>query len=1060
MADSNLRLTLIGHFEVVGRLSAAVPGGRASRLLKILATRQGQHVPVDELVDLLWGNSPPEKPDRSVASLVSRLRHSLGPGRLVGNPASYCLVRDQATEVDLAAAEHLVSSAEHEASAGRHAYAEAAAEQAILALTAGIPLAGEPSSAWVDETRQYVRQLTRRARAVHWDAAIELGHYRVAIDVSRAALRADSLDESASRALMRAYAAAGERAAALRTYESTRAALVEELGAEPSAQTKQLYESLRSGSPATAPIRVSPGQRAPALVGRDRELRALSALWSSVVGGHGEIAVLQGEAGIGKSALVAALSSEVERSGGLVVNTSCFEAERSLYLQPLLEGVSQVLARFDLVRLREFGGEWLGPLSQLVPQLAGTLGSPSHERASPEIEHRRNLEALTGFFARVGDRQPLLLVIEDMQHAGQSTVEAVHFLASRLSRHRVLVALTERTGASQPRTATLTDIATVVRPARLSQADVVVLVRQSGVHYQPDKLFDWTGGSPLFVSELIRHGRRRMAGNGVEPDVPDSLLATVTARLDAVGEDARNLLQLGAVFGGAFSLDDVAALGGGDVEPLSRAATRALHDGLLVELDETFKFANDIVRTVAYRSVPRPLQVSRHRRAAKLLAGHPEAAAHQLMAAEDWVSAGAAWQQVAEQAHLDFANADAERALGQALGCAGKSRDRASAGHLHLRRAQIRAELGHLAEAKRDCEVAIEVARELGEEDLEAHALEQLGWTALYARNAFDATDLAERARHLAESAAAAPAASPSSFLLVGRVRHWDGDYDGAAAAYGQALENASDEPSTAMVLAYRGALLQHMDNFVEAKSVLERAVVLSRKSGEFRLLLQALFFTGLARGSLGDFDGSLRALDRALHLTHEYDVHYYRAGIHSTCSWIWREIGDLDKAREHAEQAIELAHLGGGALELEQELHALLALADCDLAVGDEDTAGALVERALPMLDRSLPFRPRALLRMLEMRTRLDHSFAEELLDRSREHSSRKYEALALHHLGRPDEAARVAGTIGSDLVTAELGDSSTRRAALARMSGALPTDLRSLFQAKGRLASLVDHR
>lgn len=1059
MADSNLRLTLIGHFEVVGRLFAAVPGGRATRLLKILATRQGQHVPVDELVDLLWDDSPPEKPDRSVASLVSRLRHSLGPGRLVGNHANYCLVRDHATEVDLATAEQLVGSAEHEINAGRHAYAEVAAEQAILALTAGIPLAGELSSAWVDETRQYVRQLIRRARAVRWDAAIELGHHRVAIDVSRAALAADSLDESASRALMRAYAASGERAAALRTYEATRAALVAELGAEPSTQTKQLYESLRSesGSPTTAPIRASAGPRAPALVGRDRELRTLSALWSSVVGGNGETAVLQGEAGIGKSALVAALGAEVERSGGLVVSTSCFEAERSLYLQPLLEGVSQVLARFDPVRMRELSGEWLGPLSQLVPQLAGT---PSHERASPEIEHRRNLEALTGFFARVGDRQPLLLVIEDMQHAGQSTVEAVHFLASRLSRHRVLVALTERTGASQPRTATLTDIAAVVRPTRLSQADVLVLVQQSGVHYQPDKLFDWTGGSPLFVTELIRHGRRRMAGNGVEPDVPDSLLATVTARLDAVGEDARSLLQLGAVFGGAFSLDDVAALGGGDVEPLSRAATRALHDGLLVELDETFKFANDIVRTVAYRSVPRPLQVSRHRRAAKLLAGHPEAAAHQLMAAEDWGPASAAWQQVAEQAHLDFANADAERALGQALGCAGKSRDRASAGQLHLRRAQIRDELGHLAEAKRDCEVAIEIARELGEEDLEAHALEQLGWTALYARNAFDATDLAERARHLAESAAAAPAALPSSFLLVGRVRHWDGDYDGAAAAYNQALRNASDEPATAMVLAYRGALLQHMDNFVEAKSVLERAVVLSRKSGEFRLLLQALFFTGLARGSLGDFDGSLRALDRALHLTHEYDVHYYRAGIHSTCSWIWREIGDLDKAREHAEQAVELAHLGGGALELEQELHALLALADCDLAAGDEDTAGALVERALPMLDRSLPFRPRALLRMLEMRTRLEPSFAEELLDRSRDHSSRKYEALALHHLGRPDEAAHIADTIGSDLVTAELGAPSTRRAALARMAAALPTDLRSVFQAKGRLASLVDHR
>src|SRR5262249_34807976 len=155
----------------------------------------------------------------------------------------------------------------------------------------------------------------------------------------------------------------------------------------------------------------------------------------------------------------------------------------------------------------------------------------------------------------------------------------------------------------------------------------------------------------------------------------------------------------------------------------------------------------------------------------------------------------------------------------------------------------------------------------------------------------------------------------------------------------------------------------------------------------------------------------------------------------------------DLPRAREHAVQAVELAHRGGGALELEQELHALLALADCELVTGREDDAAALVARAVPMLERSLPFRPRALLRMLEMRTRLDHSFAEELLVTSRTHASKKYEALALHHLGRPAEAAVVAEDIGSDLVLAELGDPGARRAALARIAAALPADLQETF-------------
>ncbi len=1056
MAGRDLRLTLVGRFEVAGHLDAPVPGGRATRLLKILATRQGRFVPVAELVELLWEGSPPERADRGVASLVSRLRHSLGPGRIDGDSTGYLLVRDASTQVDLHTAEQLAGTAEQESRSGQHAYAAVAAEQAIALLTAGVPLAGEPEVWWVDDVRRHVRQLLRRVRLVRWDAALRLRDHRAAIAAAADALDDDALDETAGRALMRAYAATGEKAAALRVYESLRTALAAELGTDPSEQTRALHESLLGATvDGAAP---APAHPAPVpLVGRDAELARLRGLWSDTVGGHGGIAVVLGEAGIGKSALVAALLAEVERSGGLAVGTSCFEAERSLYLQPLAEAIGRIAARFDLASVREFGADTLGTLSQLAPQLARTVGPVSYLRAGPEIEHRRSLDALTGFLARVGERQPLLLAVDDTQYAGQSTVEALHFLASRLADRRVLLVIGERTAASPPRTATLTDVATVIRLDRLSRSEVLTLVAAAGVRYPADKLYDWTGGSPLFVTELIRHGRRSSADGGLEPEIPDSLQATVSARLAAAGDDTRILLQLGAVFGGSFSLDDLAALTGGSPERLTRSVTRALLEGLLVERGETFTFANDIVRKVAYGSMPRPLQVSRHRRAAKLFADHPEAAAHQYVAAEDWADAAQAWQQAAQKAHLGFANTDAERLLGHALGCAGKAGDRLGEGRIHLRRAQVRHDLGHLSDAKRDCEAAIAIARELGDEDLEAHALEQLGWTALYARNALDATDLAERAGHLAESAAAAPGAMPSSLLLVGRVRHWDGDYTGAASAYDRALQSASDDETTAMVLAYRGALLQHMDRFVEAKSVLERAVILSRRTGEFRLLLQALFFTGLARGDLGDLDGALRALDRALRLTQEYDVHYYRAGIHSTSSWLWREIGDLGKAREHAEQAIDLAHRGGGALELEQELHALLALADCELACGATDEAGVLVERALPMLDRSLPFRPRALLRMLEMRTRLDGTGAEELLERARTHSSKKYEALALHHLGRPEEAARVAVAVGSDLITAELGSPSDRRAAVTRIAATLPADLRTVFGTQGRLVTTL---
>jgi tetratricopeptide (TPR) repeat protein len=447
------------------------------------------------------------------------------------------------------------------------------------------------------------------------------------------------------------------------------------------------------------------------------------------------------------------------------------------------------------------------------------------------------------------------------------------------------------------------------------------------------------------------------------------------------------------------------------------------------------------------------VRVSRHRRAAKLFEGRPEAAARQLAAAQDYAAAARAWLLAAHAAHLVFANLEAERLLDEALSVAQRSSERTLVATVLMRRGEIRTDLGRHGDARDDLEAALGIARDVGDELLEARVLEQLGWTALYARDALVAVDLASRARALAESAAAAPGALPSSLLLVGRVRHWDGDYSGAASAYAQVVAADAGDTTAAVALAYRGALLQHMDRFAEARAVLERAAVLCRTTGQFRPLLQTLFFIGLARGDVGDFEGALRSLGRARRMIDEYGVSFYRAGIDTTTAWLLLELGDVGQAREHAQRAVELAHSGGGALELEQELHALLAVADCDLMLGRADSAAVAVAAAAPMLERSLPFRPRATMRLVEMQARWDGSQAEHLLDLARRHTSPKYVALAMQHLGRPAEAAAAAAGTGSDLLVAQLGEPADRAAALRRIAATLPEELRTSFAAGGRL-------
>ncbi len=1047
-----LRLRLLGRFSIEGNLDRPLPSGKAQRLLKLLAAHHGQFVPVDLVIDALWGDETPHNADRNVAALVSRLRRCLGRPRIEGGPSGYRLILDEFTVVDVFEAEELLQAAERELSRRMYALAAVSAEQAVKLLAASRPLSDERDAPWAEELRRSCERQLRRARVCAWTAALELGEHRTAIEMAGDAVIVDPLDEEACRALMTGYQRDGEAGAALVAYKSLRAALAEQLGSDPSPASQALFLSiLRSEVPTTSSRTRSPdpaAQPSP-LVGRDSELARLLQLWSHAVNGHASMGLVVGEAGIGKSALVGALADQIRQTGGLVLATGCSEAERSLYLQPLVQAVRQAVARFDTRTVRDLSGEWLGTLIELVPELARLTGSVRYERVAPELEHRRSLEAIATFLDRVAERQPVMVVIEDLQHAGQSTIEALHFLATRWERERILVVATERMTEDPPAVAPLRDLGSCLQLQPLAMAAVTTLVAHSGLALDPARLYEWTGGSPLFVTELLRHPGPATTELGI----PVSLHEAVAERLDHAGEDVALVLAQGAILGTAFSLDEVAALSGLDEEECARRAERALRAGLLVARGESFRFANDVVQQVAYESVPEPIRISRHRRAAKLFGTRPEAAAHQLAAARDWPEAANAWLLAAHAAHLAFANREADRLLTEALGSAERSGDRYLLATVRFRRGQIRTDLGRHDDARADHERALASARELGDEELEARVLEQLGWTALYARDALVAVDLAARASHLAESAAAAPGALPSSQLLLGRTRHWDGDYSGAASAYEQVLAAETGDTTTAIALAYRGALLQHMDRFTEAQSVLERAAVLCQRSGQFRPLLQTLFFTGLARGDVGDFEGALRALGRARRLLDTYGVSYYRAGIETTTSWLWQELGDVGRAREHAERAVELAHRGGGALELEQELHALLALADCDLMLGRDDNAGARVEAAAPMLERSLPFQPRATMRLWEMRSRWDPGLAEALLDYARTYSSAKYESLALRHLGRNEEAARKAATTGSDLLIGQLGGPGASRAAIDRITAALSPELRDTFVARGRL-------
>lgn len=1044
---------LVGAFAIDG-LDRSAPGGQEARLLKRLAASHDQNVAMSTLIDALWPTAVPARAERNVAALVSRLRKLLGAEAIRGDASGYTLVTGDRLRVDLAEAEARCAVAEEELAAASYGLAEHAAGTAEAILDAGPVLADEADADWVTQTRAIAGRLLRRARSLRWSAALACADFQAAEASAAAALDDDPLDEDACRALMTAYAQSGRPAAALQVYERLRTTLADSLGIDPASATQSLYLAILHTDLPPTPVSSMPRTNLgdSALVSREAEVDALIGHWSQTVSGHGGLSLVLGTAGVGKRVLVDHLVSRAQGSGGQVLRTACRESERSLFLQPLVDVMRPVLLARPPAEVRELLREWAAPLSDLIPDISAILGPVDYDHYLPETHHRRVLESLAGVLLGLARQEPVLLVVESLHNASDGTLEALAFLAHRAEGHRLLIVGSAIAADADRITGVLGSTARVVEPRDFDLAGVTAYLTLHKSSLDPKRMWELTKGSPLYLAELVRHGQT-IADDADAIPLPDSLRSAITARLGVVAPDVIEVLQLGAVFGDKFTLDEVSGLGQMRVEDCASLLQSALRAQLLISHRTTFGFSNTILREVLYRQIPEPTRINRHRRAALVMSGQPEAAARHWAAAEAWPEAARAWRSAGELAHQALSNAEAERLLGAAIDAAEHVEDPHALADTLLRRGQIRSELGRYQDAHNDQERALEIARSLFDDALEARALEQLGWTALFARDAMTAANLADRATRLAEAAAAAPGAPRSAALLLGRVRHWDGDYRGAAEAYEQVISERPDDEIAAQALTFRGAVLQHVDRFDEARRTLAQAIILCRSNGLFRSLLQSLFFTALSLGDTGDFDGALRSLQRARKLIDDHGTNYYSAGIDTTTSWLWRELGEHALAREVAERAVASAERGGGALELEQGLHAVLALAECELAAGDVDSAGDRVERAFAFLEVPLPFRARAHMRLLEMQARFEPPRAEELLVLARASSSRKYEALALAHLGSVSEAATKAGELGSDQLVAQVGSEAEAWAAILRLADALPVERRATFLAEGRL-------
>ena len=823
-----------------------------------------------------------------------------------------------------------------------------------------------------------MRELLRRTRLAAAEAALATGDPRLAAGYAEAAVAADPLDEAAHRWYMAASAVAGEQAKALAAYEALRQRLGRELGADPAPQTRELHlailreqaggreglagarEGLASGregladGPGARPggrERLASGSlsRGPeglpggALAGRDRETEVLRETWSTAAAGQPGLVTITGEAGIGKTALAEALAAEAAKDGGTVLRTRCYETERSLFLQPIVEAIAPVVATISASTLRRLLGEHAAAAAGLLPEVAGILGPPPPGRGSMEMERRRAFEAVRAILRGLAERNPVLLLVDDLQYAGQSTVELMHFLGRQPAGARLLVVATVRAENDSHIGAALALVARQVEVGPLGPDAVAQLARAAGQGELADRILERTRGHTLFVVEVLRALTSGDAG------VPESLRTAVQARVRRAGPPVEALLRAAAVLG--TTVDPLTLGVMLDLVPATalELCEAALEARLLVVSGRDYEFANDLIREVLYASTPEPTRLAHHRRAADLLTSQPESLARHAAAAGDWLRAARAWLQAGQDAMGRYAASDTAALATQALEAGERVADVEVSAHALVLRGRALEATGAHAAALADLTRGAEDARAAGDRRLEMLALRELGGDvpvsrgkpiSYYASNLESGLRIAEA---LGDRASEANMLSRLAVIAANRLRLDVAlDYGRRGVATGRAA--ADDQALAAGLDGLKIAYLSLGDTRALA-DVLADLIPLLRRRGDLFLLQWAEFEGAFLAVAAADWDRASAAVEKAIELNQ-------RSGYPHCAAWYTAHLGWLARLRGRDREAVEL---GRRALELTEEHEhtwwqatACVMLGDTLLLAGDRAGAIELFERGL----------------------------------------------------------------------------------------------------------------
>lgn len=924
MEPDTIKVRLLGGFSVTfGEHALQSLPPQAVSLLSYLIVNRDRPQTRNLLAGRFWPDLPDEKAKKRLSNTLWQIKRATEedgiPGLLDNSSTAIQISDGFPISVDSEEFEYQLTEFEREIRTRqvRGVLADRLAE--VISEYPGEFLSGHYHD-WIDPVRDRINDRYNGALVQLVQLYKSRSQYDVALRFASTLVKQEPLREDLHREVMRLHALLGQTLSAERQFTLCTRVLKEDLGVEPSPETVELIERIRTDAPSQA-VRNQPAvSDARPLVGRSQELSVLLGRADELLSGSGGVVLVEGDPGIGKTRLIEEFVEAAEWRGIRILSAGHTGLSNMRPYETLREALGASVTGLRGEHLAEVVDPvWLQQAAEVFPELGRLVNGADPARAlRPEEEPTRMGEALARVILAQGGLGATLIVLEDIHWCDEDSMQVLSQLGSRLARSGVLLCLTYRRFEAEQSDLVWAGISKleslpsgsrlVVSPLRGQEVRELI-----SAHIGPtglsgptvSQLVKETNGNPLYVLEAVRNPGILDSVDTEDEllldalDLPASVVRSLESRVAALAPDTLTVLQALATLAEPASAQILAGIAGLERREALQALTLMSDRGFVADDEHGIcRFSHEQTRRVVYELMPLEKRGLMHGMIYRALADsedrRPEQLAHharlagQMTDARRWylLAAREALSMNAYRTAADHYGQADEAAQEVGLPLAERARD-LLAYEAVLDVLGRRSEQTMLLKRLREVSLPLPVELELVEREV---------WLLL------NTDEQDEAARLAAEYAAKARVAGePYVGLLTGVAvaRYRSGNFTGAIEPAKAAMEAGSDPAEIIAAETILGKALVDLMNHAEGERHLSSAARNADLVKDDRGKIEALSYQAVAQLRLGRLADAEDLFSTALQLSRSVG---YRWGEGANLG----NLGSLSSERGHGGKAIE----------------------------------------------------------------------------------------------------------------------------------------------------------